>query len=376
MLGWQTQTAYSRMAKHGNFISEWFGHRVYPKAIASQKSIEDQSHCLCPFLTAAKGTATECVKAPTSKGVCTINSASNGGPQDWVVCPYRIFDHNLLKALTKNLYEITADDQYHLYAAPLLEKPNKRLEIFQLLAKKHRVFIYFDQKLGGEIQISATSSSPQMLFDVTVVELFSTTGEDLTLGKFAIMEIQTMDFHGSYRKAVERINSALELHPSDFHSVLNQNQWWLSEKIEGPNIANVFKRTFYQLMFKFRIAASRVCAGCVITVPESVWDGWQPFLGSPTLRHIAGDEYLLPQANLQSELESNSWIYVVSADFEEEKTPSQLLIKKRIRCSAKDLAHYAIEEAPKAAIAELESNMMPILARRIRKFWDVPIHFD
>ena len=363
------------MSDQGNFISEWFGHRVYPEAIATQKSKDDQRLCLCPFLTVAKGEATKCVKGDTSKGVCTINSPSNGSKQDWVVCPYRIFDSSLLKKLTKNLYEISDEQPYHLYAAPLLEKPNKRTEIFRLLAEGHKVFVYFDQKLGGEIQISATASSPQMLFDVTIVELFATNGFELTLGKFAIMEIQTMDFHGSYRQAVHRLNSAMELHPDEFHAMLNVNQWWLAEKIEGPNIANVFKRTFYQLMFKFQIAASAICAGCVITIPESVWDSWQAFLGSPTLVHVGGDEYLLPGADLAAEVVCNSWIYVVNADFEPTVTPSTLQIKKRVRCSASDLANYAIGEAPKAAIAELETNMMPTLARRIRKFWKgVKIH--
>lgn len=86
-----------------------------------------------------------------------------------------------------------------------------------------------------------------------------------------------MDFHGSYRNAVQRLNAALELHPDDFHTMLNLNQWWLAEKIEGPNIANVFKRTFYQLMFKFQIAASSICVGCVLAIPESVWEVGKPF---------------------------------------------------------------------------------------------------
>lgn len=364
------------MSSSGNFISEWFGHRVYPEAIGTQKSKEDQENCLCPFLTIAKGAATECVKAPASKGVCTINSPSNGAPQDWVVCPYRIFDNSLLKKLARNLYSIPEGEHYHLYAAPLLEKTNKRTEIFRLLHEGHRVFIYFDQKLGGEIQISATPSSPQMLFDVTLVEIFAVNTYELRLGKFAIMEIQTMDFHGSYRNAVLRINQALDLHRDKFYEQLNENQWWLAEKIEGPNIANVFKRTFYQLMFKFQIASSTICAGCVITIPESVWDSWQAFLGSPKLLHVREDEYVLPGADIAAEVLSNSWIYVVNADFESGVTPSTLLIKKRIRCSATDLAHYAIGQAPKAAIAELESNIMPTLARRIHKFWKVKINLS
>ena len=45
---------------------------------------------------------------------------------------------------------------------------------------------------------------------------------------------------------------------------------WLRDGIEGANIANVFKRTFYQMMLKFRIGASEVCSGCVLALPVSV----------------------------------------------------------------------------------------------------------
>lgn len=60
---------------------------------------------------------------------------------------------------------------------------------------------------------------------------------------------------------------------------------------------------------------------------------------------------------------------MVNASVEPGITPSALQISKRVRCSASDLANYAIGEAPKAASTELETNMMPTLARRIRKYW-------
>ena len=34
-----------------------------------------------------------------------------------------------------------------------------------------RVFVYFQDKLGGEISLSRTGASPELSFDITVVEL-------------------------------------------------------------------------------------------------------------------------------------------------------------------------------------------------------------
>lgn len=52
-------------------------------------------------------------------------------------------------------------------------------------------------------------------------------------------------------------------------TTLQNHHWWLSERVEGPNITNVFKRTFYQMMFKFQLGHHEQCAGCVLAVPQS-----------------------------------------------------------------------------------------------------------
>lgn len=66
-----------------NFVSEWFGHRVYPQVVSSPQSVEDQKAERCPFLSAATGERRSCIKAPASKGVCTISSNSNKIRQDY-----------------------------------------------------------------------------------------------------------------------------------------------------------------------------------------------------------------------------------------------------------------------------------------------------
>jgi hypothetical protein len=51
------------------------------------------------------------------------------------------------------------------------------------------------------------------------------------------------------------------LNPGGSAGILPDNQRWLSEGVEGPNIANVFKRTFYQMMFTFQLGHHERCAG-------------------------------------------------------------------------------------------------------------------
>jgi hypothetical protein len=88
-----------------------------------------------------------------------------------------------------------------------------------------RLFVYFQDKLGGEIGLSKTAASPEISFDITVIEL------------------QTADTHGSYRQAVTALTSALDLHGKNFPQMLAENPEWAGRNIEGPNISNVFKRT-------------------------------------------------------------------------------------------------------------------------------------
>jgi hypothetical protein len=77
-------------------IAEWFGHRIFPVVSASDTSIDDQRAGRCPFLTQTLKRSAPCVKAPNSRGVCTISATSNGPRQDWLVCPYRALDDGLL----------------------------------------------------------------------------------------------------------------------------------------------------------------------------------------------------------------------------------------------------------------------------------------
>ena len=50
------------------------------------------------------------------------------------------------------------------------------------MAAGGRVFVYFQDKLGGEISLSRTGASPELSFDITVVELLPAASDDLWPG--------------------------------------------------------------------------------------------------------------------------------------------------------------------------------------------------
>jgi hypothetical protein len=207
----------------GNFISEWFGHRVFPVVKTSPASLEDQRTKRCPFLSSVKGADQECIKPDAAKGVCTISCASNGPRQDWVACPYRVFEPSLIDSVAARLYSGSDPRPIHAVAAPTISQPSIRDKVLERLSAGGRVLTYFDSKIGGEISLSATDRSPEMAFDVTLVELVLHE-QDIRLGLFGILEVQTMDFHGSYRAAVSNLRNAIDLHPGDFGKVLQANQ--------------------------------------------------------------------------------------------------------------------------------------------------------
>ncbi|WP_448640745.1 hypothetical protein [Geodermatophilus sp. URMC 63] len=105
----------------------------------------------------------------------------------------------------------------------------------------------------------------------------------MRLGRYGVIEVQTADTHGSYRHAVEAMVSARDLYRGDFPDQIAAHPDWPGRSVEGPNISNVFKRTFYQVMVKFQLTRRDSSAGCVLAILRPVWDSWQPFLGTPEL---------------------------------------------------------------------------------------------
>lgn len=334
-----------------NFIGEWFGHRVYPIVADLPQARADQQHKRCPFLTEVTGAATECIKADQSKGVCTISSTSNGTRQDWLVCPFRALDERILDDAARRLFEHDRDSDISLVPAKNLETQAGADRFREAVNAGKPSLIYFQNKLGGEISISPTPRSPEFSFDATMVEVLS--GEmpgTLRLGRYGIFEIQTMDFHGTYKAAVNNLVNALHLHRDDFGQAVEGHPEWLAEKVEGPNIANVFKRTFYQMMFKFQIGDHGLSAGCIFAIPRAVWDSWQRHLGAPDLVDHGDGTWRLKAESHDLDEKPPAWIYVFDTNESASESPNTLVLWRVIGTSAEALAHYALDVAPRAAL--------------------------
>lgn len=179
-----------------------------------------------------------------------------------------------------------------------------------------------------------------------------------------------MDFHGTYRNVVKNLKDALRLHRTEFSRTVEQNPHWLSDRIEGPNIANVFKRTFYQIMLKFQIGAHSSCSGAALAIPSSVWDSWQRHLGRPELREIADGVMLMNSGNHGSS-DAKSWIYVFDIIQGSSPTPNRLAIKHTISTDTSSLAHYAFTVAPLAAIEQSGpvDRLLATVRQRLATWW-------
>ncbi len=357
-------------APRGNYVSEWFGHRVYPHVVGTDRSLSDQRQELCPFLTQATSEERRCIKPPASLGVCTVNTPCEAGRRDWLVCPYRAFDPDLMDRAVRRLFGFPDGQSSLVTPAIGLEKAETRDAVHGSLAAGGRVFVYFDSKLGGELSISRTMESPELSFDVTVIEI-ELVDHVPHVGRFGIIEIQTMDFHGSYKHVVANLKDGLRLHPSNFPQTLSQNQQWLSDRMEGPNIANVFKRTFYQMMFKFQLGLSSRCAGCVLAVPLAVWESWQRHLGGPTLKEETDGTFSLFEPGRQRPEIVSAWIYAFDLDFASGVTPSPIRIPQIIATDAAAMSYYALELAPAKALSTIESpsGMIMQMSRRLTRLW-------
>lgn len=354
----------------GNFVSEWFGHRMYPRVVSTPRAVADQAAERCPFLTQAVGEERPCIKADAAKGVCTISCSSNGPRQDWLVCPYRALSDDLVSHAIRKLYQLTDVDEPFVAPAAALIKQVVRDSIVSHLSNERRVFIYFDKKTSGELSIPATPRSPEFSFDVTIVEV-TLENERPHIGRFGILEIQTMDFHGSYREAVRNLREGLRMHRHDFGKSVEANRWWLAEGIEGPNIANVFKRTFYQMMFKFGLGQHERCAGCVLAIPRSVWDSWQRHLGGPNLTLEPDGTFRLAASNHTVPSPCPAWIHIFEPEFDSSVTPSPLRVHQVIGTDARAISHWALEVAPEAALSNIQADtgFLAGLSRRLKGFW-------
>lgn len=357
----------------GNFVSQWFAHRVYPSVDGGITAVADQAATRCAPLSTATGQERPCVKAPNALGVCAISTLRGGERREWLACPYRALDETLVNDAASRLF--APERAVHVRAAPLVAQPTGRSDLEAAVDAGNTGVLFFQTKLGGEISVSATTRSPEMAFDITMVEVVKRPGGGLALGRYGILEIQTMDFHGSYKHAVKNMGDALRLHGESFPEQLTRRPDWLSEHVEGPNIANVFKRTFYQMVFKFQIGAHPHCAGCIFAIPDSVWESWQRHLGAPPLVDTddATQRFSGPGSNRErgSEMTKSAFIYVFDLDHTSGRSPSPVRILKRIGTTSEELARLAVEVAPRALVEQggAADRIGESIRMRLRSYW-------
>jgi hypothetical protein len=365
-------------------IAEWYGHRVFPTVSNSPAALSDQQAGRCPFLSQASGHDRPCVKPANSQGVCTVSATSNRRRQDWLVCPHRALDDELLGAMVRRLFGIPRQEPVALTPVVNLSEPERRTQVLQALAQPAapRHFVYFRNILGGEVALPATPASPELSFDITVVELLPATRStpapaqtapsevSVGIGKYGVIELQTMDFHGSYKHAVEALRAALNLFPNErFAEEVAKNPEWARRKMEGPNIANVFKRTFYQVAFKFQVTKHESSVGCLLALPQPVWDSWQPFLGAPELREQGDGTWRLLDDRSP---DPTDWICVfdISEQPGEDGGPADVNLRLMIGTDAATLSRAALEVAPAKAVAYggTEDAIMAAVTRKLRAY--------
>jgi DNA modification methylase len=352
----------------GNFVSEWFGQRIYPKVRLDIAAITGKKASQCPFLTNIQKTACDCVKSENSRGVCTISSSSNGPRQDWLVCPYRVIDSEIVKRACARIFGL--DEEVLPLPVSILSHEGE-LEKFKAGVKKSGAgYLFFQDKLGGEISVIATERSPEMAFDVTLVEVTYSRGA-FNVNRYGILEIQTMDFHGSYKHAVTNLRDALRLHGKEFPEALQNKAEWAGKNVEGPNIANVFKRTFYQIMLKFKLSGQGCAAGTVLALPRSVWDSWQPFLGAPDLEDESSGIKRFKIGAGHKEETLNSFICVFDLDSHHNASISPVTIDSFIRVSPDRLAHHAFTQVPDNMLHAIKSSdaILFRIKNRLLEWW-------
>ena len=338
----------------GNYVSEWFGYRTWPSVGGGDAALRGQRRGLCPFLSAVTHEERDCVKSVSSSGVCTINNASNGVRQDWLACPYRA----------------TPGQSVLVAPATTLARPATRQDVSERVGERESTVVYFQNKLGGEISVSATDRSPELSFDTTFVELTSTAAGGVGIDRFGVLEIQTMDFHGSYRQAVQNLGDALRLHGNGFANVLQENERWLAERIEGPNVANVFKRTFYQMMLKFQLGVHPRSVGTALAVPRAVWDSWQPHLGRPDLVSNDDGTHALRHPDV-SDAGVRAWILVFDLDAGSSLHPNPIVVTRTIATDAASIARYALEDVPRHVFSDTDDGdtFVAAIHRRLSAWW-------
>lgn len=238
-----------------------------------------------------------------------------------------------------------------------------------------RVFLFSGNKIGGEVDLPESEASPGGKIDISVIEVTAVkpdSGEPDAFGQHMFYEIQTADFHGSPLHAVRKLRELLPTCAEpDYHRQLKLSPEVCGHRVEGPNKANIFKRTLYQLIVKIRLAQHNDCAGFVMVLPVPVWESWLRHLGRPPLQPVEGDLVrLTTPAEQSSDAPSRAWIFVFDIDRASSESPKPLHVAQRVATTWAALVHYAFEVASERAMAQgVVEKFRSALTGRVREGW-------
>jgi hypothetical protein len=357
----------------GNYVAEWFGHRLYPRVATGSTVLQTQQSRTCPFLSRMAGEERECAKsADASRGVCTINTNTPAGRRDWPVCPHRVLDRGLLTNAAKRLFGHAPSTDITLLPATAIGTAEERQRLRSHVLSGHPTVVFFHEKFGGEIDLGRGVNSLSFSFDITLVELVA-DGTDIAFGNYGIVEIQTADFHGSYGDATYGLLQALHKDGSGFHAAVKRDPTVAGRGIETPNLSNIFKRTFYQMMFKFQIGLHGKSAGCILILPRSVWESWQAHLGRPTLAPRPDGTWQLRESDPEVTRSESppAWIYVIDITDTVDPEPDAVGLGLAIATDSASFSHYALDVAPKAVLSTggPADTIMLTIERRTARYW-------
>lgn len=379
-----------------NYVAEWFGHVVWPSAEvdASPQAVADQVAERCPFMSSATATDVPCVKTASDGGTafrtgfCTASIPNGGEREDWLACPIRVFDEpfTLIREAVSMLYGLPEGQTFSVYPISRFGDDSVLLRVRELDTGGSRLFAFSSNPpaLGGEIDIPATPRSPANKVDVTIAEVLGTDPHGgPKLGRVAVFEIQTADFHGSPLHAIKNLR---ELGPptklADYHSDIAASGHRLGQRVEGPNRANIFKRTIYQIILKIQMAKDPRCVGFCVVLPEPVWRSWAVHLGGPALvpDHSNPMVQRLRVPGVQADQDvveaQPAWIIVFRVDRGSTVSPKPLQIVTRIATDSAALIHYAFDAAPEAAISYgAMTTFEGTFRHRLSENW-VPLDLD
>jgi hypothetical protein len=261
----------------------------------------------------------------------------------------------------------------------VLHHPKQRQKIRRAFRTGTRVFLFASQKLGGEIDLPETDASPGAAVDMSVIEVTAADpdGKPSQFGDHLFYEIQTSDFHGSPLHAAALLRDLCprgSAHKGD-HDRLKEQVEVCGTGVEGPNKANIFKRTIYQMIFKIELTRAPQCSGFAIILPVPVWESWLRHLGRPRLvqASAAPTTLILREPHEKEETpgeRSRATVYVFDIDRDSPRKPSPLIIVQRVIISAGALSYYAFELASNEAIRRgVVTTFRNSFADRVDKGW-------